>query len=217
MPHHAKSFFRTNRGWYVQLAKQHIKLCDGPQNSETEAAAWERYHLVMAERGKTQNVPKPSQQAGGPLVAEILDKYLDWCQKHRAGRIFDWYRDHIQRFLDSLPDAAAVTVAALKPFHVIEWADKHPDWSPAYRRGAIVAIQRPFSWAEELGYVSASPVKKIKKPQPQRRENPVTVEDRGLRHDHWPLRRRRPVPRPAGVRLAFRLPSTAGPTPLPGS
>jgi len=70
-----------------------------------------------------------------------------------------------------------MVVSALKPFHVIEWADKHPDWSPAYRRGAIVAIQRPFNWAEELGYVSASPVKKIKKPQPQRRENPVTVED----------------------------------------
>jgi len=176
MPHHAKPFFRTGRGWFVQLGKQQIKLCDGPENSVTEAAAWERYHLVMAEHAAAQPVPKMSPSSG-PTVPEILDKYLDWCQKHRAGRTFDWYRDHIQSFLNALPDAAALAVAALRPFHVIEWADRHADWSPAYRRGAIVAIQRPFNWAEELGYIAASPIKKIKKPQPQRRESHITPED----------------------------------------
>jgi len=177
MPHHAKPFFRTGRGWYVQLGKQQIKLCDGPENSNTEAAAWERYHLVMADRAAAQTFPKSSPQADGPLVAEILDKYLDWCQKHRASRTFDWYRDHIQDFLNRKPEAARLAVAALRPFHVIEWADSHgDDWSPAYRRGAIVAIQRPFNWAEELGYIDASPVKKIKKPQPQRRESYITPE-----------------------------------------
>ena len=35
-----------------------------------------------------------------------------------------------------------------------------------HRRGAIVAVQRPFNWAEELGYIHSSPVKKIKKPRP---------------------------------------------------
>jgi integrase len=70
-----------------------------------------------------------------------------------------------------------MAVSALKPFHVIEWAEEHADWSDAYRRGAIVAIQRPFNWAEELGYISASPVKKIEKPQPQRRESHITPGD----------------------------------------
>jgi integrase len=177
MPHHAKPFFRSGRGWYVQLGKQQIKLCDGPENATTEAAAWERYHLVMAERGTTQAAPKMLPQASGPLVAEILDKYLDWCQKHRAGRTFDWYRDHIQDFINRKPEAARQPVTDLRPFHVIEWADSHgEDWSPAYRRGGIVAIQRPFNWAEELGYIDASPIKKIKKPQPQRRESHITPE-----------------------------------------
>lgn len=185
MPHHAKPFFRSGRGWYVQLGKQQVKLCDGPENSDTEATAWERYHLVMAERGKTQVVPQLSPQADGPLVAEILDKYLDWCQKHRAGRTFDWYRDHIQSFLNSLSDAI-MPVAALRPYHVIEWADKHPDWSNAYRRGAIVAIQRPFNWAEELGYIPVSPIKKIRKPQPQRRESYATPEDFAILLDRFP-------------------------------
>src|SRR5262249_15638661 len=49
--------------------------------------------------------------------------------------------------------------------------------SPTSRRGAIVAVQRPFNWAEEMGHIAASPVKKIEKPQPRRRDNPITPED----------------------------------------
>ena len=178
MPHHAKPFFRTGRGWYVQLCKQQVKLCDGPRNSDTEATAWERYHAVMAEHAKEATAaPPPSMPAGGPLVVEILDKYLGWCQKNRAPRTYDWYHDHIQSFLDALPAAATLSVSDLKPFHVIEWTDKHPDWSPVYRRGAIVAVQRPFNWADELGYIPASPIKKIKKPQPQKRDRHITPED----------------------------------------
>ena len=176
MPHHPKPFFRTGRGWYVQLGKGQIKLCDGPKNSDTEAAAWERYHLVMTEQ--TADFPKISPTADGPLVAEILDKFLDWCQKHRAGRTFDWYRDHIQDFLNRRPEAGRLPVSALRPFHVVEWVDSHgEDWSAAYRRGAIVAVQRPFNWAEEMGYIPATPIKKIKKPQPQRRESHITAEN----------------------------------------
>jgi integrase len=91
-------------------------------------------------------------------------------------RTYEWYRDHLQSFLNALPDPR-LAVADLKPFHVVEWADKHADWSAAYRRGAIVAVQRPFNWAEELGYIDRSPVKKIKKPQPQRRDNPMSPDD----------------------------------------
>jgi integrase len=68
-------------------------------------------------------------------------------------------------------------VADLRPFHVVEWVDSHADWSPTSRRGAIVAVQRPFNWAEEMGHITISPVKKIEKPQPRRRENPITPDD----------------------------------------
>jgi integrase/recombinase XerC len=71
---------------------------------------------------------------------------------------------------------ARLPATDIKPFHVVEWADSHGDaWSNAYRRGGIIAIQRPFNWAEELGYISANPIKKIAKPQPQRREQIVTL------------------------------------------
>jgi integrase/recombinase XerC len=179
MPHHAKPFFRTSRGWYVQIGKQQLKLADGPKNADTEAAAWERYHAVMAERPKPPNgqAAPANGEADGLTVAEVFDKYLDWVKKNRAPRTAEWYQEHIQDFINFKPEVARLPVKELKPFHVVEWADSHGDrWSNAYRRGAIVAIQRPMNWAEELGYIDATPIKRIPKPQPQRRESLVTPD-----------------------------------------
>jgi integrase len=114
-------------------------------------------------------------RAGGRAVSDVLDKFLDWTQKNKATRTYEWYRDHLQSFLNHL-GPKPLPVTDLKPFHVVEWTDKHPDWSSAYHRGAIVAVQRPFNWAEELGYIPANPVKKIKKPPPQRRESHLTAD-----------------------------------------
>ena len=44
------------------------------------------------------NPPKPDEPrplAPGPdaEAIEILDAYLDWCQKHKAARTYAWYRE----------------------------------------------------------------------------------------------------------------------------
>lgn len=147
-------FWEERKGWYVNKDGQRHFLGEHPDGASpprkhkgkwnAPQAIMQAFHTLMAERSSPANVPKLSPKARGPLLVEILDKYLDWCQKHRASRTFEWYRDHIHSFLDSFADAGRMTVAELRPFHVIEWADKHADWSPAYRRGAIVALQRPL-------------------------------------------------------------------------
>src|SRR5262249_52413726 len=147
-------FWEERKGWYVNKDGQRHFLGEHPEGApppRKQKGKWnapqpivQAFHALMAAPPE-RSFPK-SSPGSGPLVAEILDKYLDWCQKHRAARTYEWYRDHIQSFLDSLAGAATLPVADLKPFHVVEWADRHPDWSPAYRRGAIVAIQRPFNW-----------------------------------------------------------------------
>jgi integrase len=109
-------------------------------------------------------------------VAGLLQKYLEWCGKHRARRTLEWYQDHLRAFLGYLGEAAGMIASQLKPYHVVEWADAHEGWSPTYKRGAIVSVQRPFNWAEEMGYIAASPIKKIRKPGPQHRDNPVTPD-----------------------------------------
>ena len=59
MAHQPKPFFRTGRGWYAQLGKQQIRLSPGPQNAETEKAAWGAFHSLMVERAKPTPTPTP--------------------------------------------------------------------------------------------------------------------------------------------------------------
>ena len=184
MPKFPKPFFRSGRGWYLQLGKEQIKLADGPKNADTEAEAFTRYHELMAERGREK--PAHSANPDALSTVEVFDKFLSWSQKHNAPRTYEWYRDHIQGFVNHAGNIVQQPFTELKPFHVVEWIDSHGDaWSPAYRRGAIIAIQRPFNWAEELGYIPATPIKRIKKPEAQRREQFTSPEEWVKIRDHY--------------------------------
>ena len=127
----------------------------------------------------------------GPAIytlASLAEKFLAWCRNHRSPRTVDWYRGYLTKFLRHLGEAASMPVAELRPFHVIEWIDAQQGWGDTYKRGAIIAVQRMCNWAEELGYIAASPVKKIKKPPAGRRDNPMSEADfqqilRQLRHN----------------------------------
>jgi hypothetical protein len=54
-----------------------------------------------------------------------LDKFLGWCERHRSPRTFRDHKEHIQDFIQSLPDSR-MPAQSLKPFHVIEWVDNLP-------------------------------------------------------------------------------------------
>ncbi len=53
-------------------------------------------------------------------IVELFGKYLEWCEKNREPRTFEWYRDHLQRFLDHLGDKAQMAAGEIRPFHVVE-------------------------------------------------------------------------------------------------
>jgi integrase len=177
-----KPFFRSARNcWFVQIGGKQVRL------HPDEAEAMRLYHELMASRAKPGVTNPISARADGALsVAEVFDKFLDWCGRHREARTFSWYRDHIQSFLDHLGRAAGLPAPALKPYMVVAWADTHAEWGGAYRRGAITAVQRPLNWAVKLGHLDANPVRHIEKPRPTRRENAVTAADWGRIKAHYP-------------------------------
>lgn len=108
---------------------------------------------------------------------ELTLKYLDWCKKHRSPRSHEWYENYLQMFM-AYPGVADLEVMAMKPYHVQEWIDSHEDrWGNNYRGGAAVAVKRVYHWAEEMGYVDNSPIKKLKKPPSQRRKIYMKNED----------------------------------------
>lgn len=167
-----KPFYRSARScWFVQIGKEQIKL------HPNEQEALRLYHELMTSRSKPTAGSTAHASSSDLSLAELFDKFLDWCQKHREPRTYEWYRDHLQSFLNQAKDWAAEPATALKPFAVVEWADAQVGWSPAYRRGGIVAVQRPFNWAVKLGYLAATPIAHIEKPRPQRREQAVTPDD----------------------------------------
>jgi hypothetical protein len=103
----------------------------------------DRFHELLVNTPEHAPAPTP---VGVLSVADVFDKFLDWCQKHRSERSFDWYRKHIQSFCHALQartpavSSADFPAAQLRPYHVAEWLDGRPTWKANQRRGAIVAV-----------------------------------------------------------------------------
>lgn len=162
MAHFPKPFFRESRQlWYVQIdGKQHNL---GPERE----AAFDRYHELMR---KPQAV-----RATGDSAAIIMDAFLDWTQKHRAPRTYDWYLERIQSFLETV--SIGMSVDQLKPFHLTQWTDGHLTWNGGMKRGAITAIQRAFNWALKQGLIERNPIAHVEKPPQGKREDIISESD----------------------------------------
>jgi len=108
---------------------------------------------------------------------ELAEKFLIWSAVHRPGRTTEWYKNYISMFL-AWPGVADTPADQIRPYQVQEWIDSHGDaWGDNYRGGAVIAIKRIYHWADELGYMEANPIKKLKKPPPQRRKSYMKPED----------------------------------------
>lgn len=112
-----------------------------------------------------------------PTLDQVVQRYLAWCRRHRSPHTAAWYAGHLSGFLAHLGDSRAMPVTSLKPYHVVEWVDSRETWGGTYRRGAIVAVQRALSWAEQMGYIDANPLKRVQKPAASRRDNPMAPDD----------------------------------------
>lgn len=153
-------YWKARKEWCVKINKIRQRL--GPDKAEAER----KFHELMAH---------PEKPVDPESVAALIDKFLDWTQKNREPRTYEWYQMHLQSFLDSLTPKT-LTVGGLKPHHVHTWADAR-DWGPTFRRGAMTAVCRAFNWAEELGHIAASPLRKLKKPRAKTREQVLTPKE----------------------------------------
>ncbi len=167
--------------WCVNLNGQRRKLGPHPEGYPPPKKAkgkWnapppivQAFHALMAEPAPVKVV------ADGLTIAEVYDKFLTWCRQHREGLTYKGYHEFIQSLLDDLKDKSLLPATELRPFHISEWADRHPQWGPTRRRNALVQVQRPYNWAFKLGYIKDNPIRHLEKPQAKRRENHVTPQD----------------------------------------
>lgn len=153
--HQPKPWFRkSNQTWYVQLEKQ-IPLVKG---ADSEQAAWDAYHALMAARGSATVEPNVSFAVLGDLFLVSIEN------GNKA--TFDWYSRFVNEFCDTYRGRAA----KLTPSHVEAWLLGKPRWGRSTRRGAIVAVKRVIAWAIDAGHLAVDPLKKLKRPRIKRRE-----------------------------------------------
>lgn len=160
-PKGRQPFHRPGRGWYVVHLGKHVRLTKDDDRDE----AWRQWHLLLA-------APAP---VDSDFVVSVIEGYLDWCERNRSSRTFEWSRKHLNSFCNSLPKPLEFPVTSLKPHHVMAWADSHKSWGPSQKRGGIGAVQRAFNWAEKVGHIERSPIRHIEgKPAQGRREDYLT-------------------------------------------
>ncbi len=198
-------YWERRNCWAVIIDGQRHLLGDHPDDAPpphkrkgkwvVPPAIQQRYHeVVAAPREQHHLAPEPEPTVA---VAEVFEKFLDWCSKNRAPRTYEWSRTHIQNFVNALKARKIVPAEFpaedLRPFHVNEWVDANRvarpgrrAWGANHCRGAIVAVQRAFSWAEKQGHISKSPIRHIEKPAAKRREQVLTPAefDTLLSHVH---------------------------------
>jgi integrase len=182
MPHAPWPFYKAVRNcWYVEIHRKQINLGRHPTDLplptkvqgkwQPPADILQAFYRHMADVPDTSEKPLPKAQD----LLELFDEFLEWTKKHRAAGSFRWYQERLQWFSDTLKEP--LTVKDLKPFHVTKWVDAHPEWSESHQRGCMVAVQRALYWAEEIGYIDISPIRKLKKPPAGRREQIITEEE----------------------------------------
>lgn len=156
-----KPWFRATRdAWFVTLDGQQHDL--GPDRK----LAFERYRTLLA-------APR-EQRTASDRLAVLIDKFLDWCSKHRAPDTYRFYRENLQRFVDRYP---SLRVCELRIHHVQDWIDSYDRLSSGSKRNLVRSIQRALHWCEEQGRIERSPIAHMKKPRAGRRTTVVSPDE----------------------------------------
>jgi integrase len=159
-------FWRSERQcWFVQLDKKQHRL------SPDETEAWRLYHELLAKPPEERQPVRPSELQ----TVEILDLFLDWCQKNRAEATYNWHKHFCQKLTAALP--SALPLADLKPYHLTRVMDSHAEWSNNTKRDFVTAIQRALNWSVDEGLIERSPIARMKKPAGEAREDTVTAAE----------------------------------------
>ena len=139
---------KQTKSWYVQIGKKQHTL------GKNKKEAWAKYHALKADRQDVED---------DTTVAQLIDRYLEWCKNHRAKRTYDWYAWHLSSLLDSV--GCRLKVRDIKPYHATRWLDeRYKGTSDTYRCGAVRSLKRAFNWAVKEGYLVRSPVANVSRP-----------------------------------------------------
>jgi integrase len=99
---------------------------------------------------------------------EVCDLYVEHAESNLKPKTYRWYKMILDRFGNTV---RLIDANEVQPKHVTDHIKAHKnEWNVTTRCGVITAIKRAWAWAEEEGHITLNPLRKIKKPRPQRRD-----------------------------------------------
>src|SRR5262245_27896525 len=139
-------FWRSDRGcYYVQHGTRQVRL--SPDKDE----AWRLWHEFMA---RPPEQPASATAPDARTALEVVDLFLDWCQKNRDRLTYEAYRRRLQNLTDAIP--ATLPHGELKPYHLTRVTDAK-GWNATTKNDFIAAVQRAYNWAMTEGIITHSP------------------------------------------------------------
>jgi integrase len=145
--------------WMVWLNGKQEKLGRGL----TEEQAWDKYRELQGFRG--------TLRPASPILL-VFEAFLEDVKVNQAPGTYDWYNNFLSAFTRC---HRTLLLSDLAPHHVTRWANKHfPNDST--RHGAMRAVQRALNWAVDQKLIAISPIAKLKKPTPNRREKLISPD-----------------------------------------
>jgi integrase len=166
MPRHPEPSYYASRGaWYVQVHGKKILLAKGAK-AATRDEARAAYHRLMAS-GEIPGLRRKTALT----VAALADLFLEHQTKN-AELTYEWYRRHLQSFVDQWGRAKAEDIG---PTHVEKWAGSH-EWADATRHGAITAVKTMYSWGVKKKHLTENPLTGIERPGIRQREAVLSPE-----------------------------------------
>jgi hypothetical protein len=127
-------------------------------------------------RGPEENPSLPAASSLRPaLVVEVLDQFLDWCERTNAKRTYEFNREKIQQFVSRIPRDLAVE--DLRLFHVTRALADFPDWGEQHEARLRLGRKGGVHLAETEELIERKPLAQIKKPAREAREMAVSPEE----------------------------------------
>lgn len=157
--------------WFRPSRRTYYVTVNGIQHNlrtADKAEAYRNWHELMVR------APDPPESPDATVVV-ILAAFLDWAEKHSKKSTYEWHRHYLQGFVASLEDKQ-LRISKLKKFHVTRWIDAQTTWGANSHRAAIASVKRACNWAVDEGYISHSPIARLRKPKAKHRETILTPD-----------------------------------------
>lgn len=158
--------------WYTTFEGQQVRL------SQDKKEAERLFHELHSKPKET----RPLEQRGAtvavvsPTFRKLADMFLEESERENAPQTFKNHKRYLKSFSDHV--GKNKRASELKAHHVTEWLQKHPKWSEGTRVSVRSHVLSCLNWAVEQGYLTVSPLKKLKRGVGKRSDRILTPEEK---------------------------------------